>query len=54
MGLLFQTSRGVKMRVWFCGPMCVFWGGVKHAKMGAATTAKALRTVFRGSIEVVK
>lgn len=48
-----QTSRGKRIRMWFCDPQCAYWGGVLFAKSGAPTTVAAMRKAFAGRIEVL-
>lgn len=48
-----QTSRGKRIRMWFCDPLCAWWGGVLFAKSGAPTTVKSMRKAFAGRVEVL-
>lgn len=47
------TSRRRTIRIGFCSVLCAYWGGIKHARTGFATTLTALRKLYPGSIEVL-
>lgn len=48
------NANRAKVAIWFCSLHCVFWGGARHHRVGAATTLRSLRELFGAAVEEVK